>query len=98
MKIAAVQTERERMTDQNNYSNDNSSAVKKMQPSKSGRRTWIWIALVGIVIIAAVIAAVVLLRENGSPSETAETDPLNFAEVVITDLIQEMIQSQPINF
>lgn len=77
------------MTDQNNLSNNNPSAMDDIESSKSQRRTWIWIALVGIVIIAGVFAIVVLLQGNGSPSEAAETDPLNFAEVVITDLIQE---------
>jgi len=77
------------MTDQNNLSNNNLSAIDDAEPSKSQRRTWIWIVLVGIFVIAVVFAAVVLLGENGSPSEAAETDPLNFAEVVITDLIQE---------
>jgi peptidoglycan hydrolase-like protein with peptidoglycan-binding domain len=77
------------MTDQNNLSSNNPSAVEDAEPSKSQRRPWIWIALIGFVVIAAVFAAVVLLRENGSPTEAAETDTLNFAEVVITDLIQE---------
>ncbi len=53
------------------------------------RRPWIWPSLVGFVIVATVLAAVVLLRQNGSPVEATGADPLNFAEVVITDLTQE---------
>ena len=53
------------------------------------RRPWIRLILVGFVVVAAVLAAVVLLRENGSPAEATGAHPLNFAEVVITDLVQE---------
>lgn len=53
------------------------------------RRPWIRLSLVGLVIVAAVLAAVVFLQQNGSSSEAAEADPSNLAEVVITDLVQE---------
>jgi len=53
------------------------------------RRPWIWLSLIGLVIVAAVLAAVVLLPQNGSSAEATEADPLNFADVVITDLTQE---------
>jgi len=57
--------------------------------SRRSRRPWIWLILGAFVVIAAGVAAVLLLRENGSPAEASGTDSLNFAEVVITDLIQE---------
>ncbi len=53
------------------------------------RRPWIWLSLIGLVIVAAVLAAVVLLRPNDAPTANTATDPLNLAEVVITDLTQE---------
>lgn len=53
------------------------------------RRPWIWLGLIGLVIVAAVLAAVVLLPHNGSSAEATEADPLNLADVVITDLTQE---------
>jgi HlyD family secretion protein len=58
--------------------------------SETGRRLpWIWIGLIGLVIIAAVLAALFFLRQNGAPAASAETDSQNFADVVITDLTQE---------
>lgn len=77
------------MTDQNHLSENNPSIVDDAAPSKPPRRPWLRFVLVGFFVVATVIAAVVLLQENGSPTEAAEMDPLNFAEVVITDLIQE---------
>jgi peptidoglycan hydrolase-like protein with peptidoglycan-binding domain len=52
------------------------------------RRPWLRLALIGFVV-AAVLVAVVVFRENVSPTEATEDDPLNFADVVITDLVQE---------
>jgi peptidoglycan hydrolase-like protein with peptidoglycan-binding domain len=77
------------MKDNNALSDKISSIENDAAPSKPKRRPWISFALVGFVIIAVVLAAVVLLLENGSSTEAADADPLNFAEVVITDLIQE---------
>jgi len=68
------------MSDPATPSNDN---------SEPRRRPWIWLGLIGIVIVAAVLAAVVLRPQNGTFSEATETDPLSFADVVITDLVQE---------
>jgi len=53
------------------------------------RRSWIWLSLIGVVIVAAVLAAVVLLRPDDAPTAVAATDRLNFADVVMTDLTQE---------
>ena len=53
------------------------------------RRPWIWLALIGLLIVAAVLAVVVFLPQNGSLAKATETDPPNLAEVVITDLTQE---------
>jgi HlyD family secretion protein len=53
------------------------------------RRPWVWLSLVGLLIVAAVLAAVILLGQNGSSAEAAEVDLVNLAEVVITDLTQE---------
>jgi len=53
------------------------------------RRPWLRFVMVGLVVVAAVLAAVVVFQESVSPTETTEDDPLNFAEVVITDLVQE---------
>ena len=73
--------------------NDNTTQTEKNSPiadnTTPSKPKWIWFALVGVVLAAAVIAVVVLLPGNGSLTEDAEANPLNFAEVVITDLIQE---------
>jgi hypothetical protein len=53
------------------------------------RRPWLRLTLIGPVLVGAVLAAVVLFQENVSPTEATADDPLNFAEVVITDLVQE---------
>ena len=75
---------------------DNAAQTKKKSSieadtstSKPKRRPWIRFALVGVILVAVVLAAVFYLQENGTRSEAAEADPMNFAEVVITDLIQE---------
>lgn len=53
------------------------------------RRSWSRLVLIGLLVVVAVLAVVVLFQENVSPTEATEDDPLNFAEVVITDLVQE---------
>jgi peptidoglycan hydrolase-like protein with peptidoglycan-binding domain/multidrug resistance efflux pump len=77
------------MKDKNALSEEKLPNLDDAEHSKSQRRPWIRFALVGVVLVAVVLAAVFLLREYGSPADAAEMDPLNFAEVVITDLIQE---------
>jgi len=67
----------------------NPPAVENPGRTEPRRRPWIWLSLVGVVIVAAILAAAVLLREAGSPTEAGGADPLNLAEVVITDLVQE---------
>jgi peptidoglycan hydrolase-like protein with peptidoglycan-binding domain len=54
------------------------------------RRYWIGLILVGFVVVVASVAAVVFIWKNGSPAEATEAEELNFAEVVISDLIQEV--------
>jgi peptidoglycan hydrolase-like protein with peptidoglycan-binding domain len=77
------------MKDQNHLSEKNPSNEADAGPSKPQHRPWIRFALVGVVLIAVVFAVVILLQGNGSPAESADADSLNFAEVVVTDLIQE---------
>ncbi len=64
-------------------------ATPSNRNSESRRRPWIWTGLIGLVIVAAVLAAVVLRPQDGSFSGATEADPPNLAEVVITDLTQE---------
>jgi len=68
-----------------------SDSVTPPNSNEPRRRPWIWLSLIGLVIVAAVVAALVFLGQNGASAEAAATDPLNFAEVVITDLTQEEI-------
>ncbi len=51
------------------------------------RRSWLWIVLTGVVIVA--VASVAVVRPNNTPTADATADPLNFADVVIADLTQE---------
>jgi multidrug efflux pump subunit AcrA (membrane-fusion protein) len=68
------------------------------------RRLWLWLSLIGVVLVGAVFAALFFsqpngvptalaalrfLQPNGAPAAAAATDTSNFAEVVITDLRQE---------
>ena len=48
----------------------------------------VWLGLIGLLIVAAAVAAIVL-PQSGSLAEAAEADSLNWAEVVMTDLTQE---------
>ena len=57
--------------------------------SEPRRRSWIWLGLIAVVIVAVVLNAVLPLRPNGTPTTASATDPLNFADVVMTDLTQE---------
>jgi hypothetical protein len=77
------------MNDNSVQTEKNSITVDDEAIAEPKRRRWIWFALVGVVLAAAVFAVVVLLLGNGSSTEAAESDALNFAEVVTADLIQE---------
>lgn len=77
------------MTEHNSPSDKNPPIVDDAERSKPQRCPWLKLALVAFVIIAVVLAAVFLLQENTSPTTAAKSHPLNFAEVVITDLVQE---------
>ncbi len=64
--------------------------VQRSGTSMKNRRPWFWLILTGFVAVAAVIIAMVLSQIDGSPAAVSiEAEPLNFAEVVITDLVQE---------
>ncbi len=58
-------------------------------PSSPKSRSWVWISLGVMILIVAVLAVVFILPGTGTPSETIEVAPLNFTEVVITDLFKE---------
>ena len=77
------------MNDNTVQTEKNPPIVDDEAPAEPKRRRWIWFILVGVVIAAAVITAVVFLSGNGSLTEDVQANSLNFAEVVITDLIQE---------
>ncbi|MFC2046543.1 hypothetical protein ACFLTC_03370, partial [Chloroflexota bacterium] len=76
------------MSEQNPLSDDSPRASDESRPTKPRRRPWIGLGLV-VFVITAVSAAVVLLQTDVSPTEAGDADPLNFAEVVITNLVQE---------
>ena len=73
--------------------NDNTTQTEKETSktvtSNSKRRSWIWYTLGGMILIAVVLAGVIFLPGYGAPTMVTEANPINFAEVVITDLIQE---------
>jgi peptidoglycan hydrolase-like protein with peptidoglycan-binding domain len=77
------------MSDHEHPSEDNSTTVQSSVTKKPRRRPWIRLILGLIFVGVAIAAAVILLQENRSPANTTETEELNFAEVVITDLFQE---------
>jgi peptidoglycan hydrolase-like protein with peptidoglycan-binding domain len=77
------------MTDQLSHSDKTPPTVEDSVRTEPRRRPWIRLILVGFVVVATALVAVILLRENGSPTGAGGADALNFAEVVITDLIQE---------
>jgi peptidoglycan hydrolase-like protein with peptidoglycan-binding domain len=77
------------MTDQEIFTDPNSPIADDVDHSKSQRHPWSRIIPFGFIVIAAVLIAVVLLRQDGSSMEAGGDDPLNTAEIVITDLVQE---------
>jgi len=77
------------MTDQLSHTDNITPGAEGSVRKEPRCRPWIRLIPVGFVVAAAVLAAVVLLRENGSLTGAGRADPLNWAEVVITDLIQE---------
>jgi peptidoglycan hydrolase-like protein with peptidoglycan-binding domain len=60
--------------------------AKAVEGSNMAKR---WYFLGGVILIAVVMGGVYFLQLNGTSTEAAEPDPLNFAEVVITNLVQE---------
>jgi len=89
------------MSNQTKYNNTETSEAPA---PKTRRRSWPGWVIAGLVIIVAVVAAVNFIGTNGSAAETAAPGKLNFAEVVVTDLVQEetyngtlgTISSQPV--
>jgi len=57
--------------------------------SEPRRRSWIWLILMSVVIVAVTLAAVGLPRFSGAPNTSAATSEINFADVVMTDLTRE---------
>jgi peptidoglycan hydrolase-like protein with peptidoglycan-binding domain len=55
----------------------------------TARWRWALFILVGFVVVVATVVTVVLLLVNGTGTEANEVDSLDYAEVVITDLVQE---------
>jgi len=77
------------MNNNNAQPEKNPSNAADAAPSKPKRRRWVWYIFGGVILVAVVLAGVYYQQENGTPTEAAEEAPLNFAEVIITDLIQE---------
>jgi peptidoglycan hydrolase-like protein with peptidoglycan-binding domain len=77
------------MTAQKPLSDRTAPIVDDAERSRPRRRPWMGLALVGVIIFAGVLVVMFFLQENSSPTGSAENEPLNFAEVVITDLVQE---------
>jgi len=77
------------MSDHDHPSEENSTTMLNTGPTKPRRRPWVRLILVLIFAAVAIVSAAILLQENGSTPDITETDELNFAEVVITDLVQE---------
>jgi peptidoglycan hydrolase-like protein with peptidoglycan-binding domain len=67
----------------------NDNTVQTENQSKSKRRSWVWYILGTVILIAVVFAGYIFIQQNGNSSETVAVASLNFAEVIITDLIQE---------
>jgi len=77
------------MSDHDHTSGGNSTTMQDTGPTKPRRRPWIGLLLGFIFVAVAIVSSVTVLQENGSHASTTETEELNFAEVVITDLVQE---------
>ena len=77
------------MNNNNTQTEKKSSTVADAAGSKPKHRRWVRYILGGVILAAVVLAGVYYLQENGIPSEVAEEAPINFAEVILTDLIQE---------
>ncbi len=65
-------------------------SVQRSGNSTKKRRPWLWLVLAVLVVVAAVIIAKAFPQINGSTTAVgSEAEPLNFAEVVISNLVQE---------
>jgi peptidoglycan hydrolase-like protein with peptidoglycan-binding domain len=76
----------------NKMKNINVQPKKKLTKTEAEdpkRHNRMWNLLVGILLIAIVLVGVIFLPRISTSVEVIETVPLNFAEVIITDLIQE---------
>jgi len=77
------------MTERLPPSDNSPSTVAASVRTEPQRRVWIRYIPVVFVVVAVVLAAVILRPEYGSPTGAGGPDPLNFAEIMITDLVQE---------
>jgi len=75
----------EQFTEQEIYE----SSAAKDQRSQRNRRTWVWLVVAAVVVLAVGAGATMLLRSSGSAVAASGPDTLNFAEVMLDDLIQE---------
>lgn len=64
--------------------------INDTQHGKKKNRAWIWIVLILIIIVAIVVVQDFLTNNGTSTTEISETSELNFSEVIVTDLIQEL--------
>ena len=67
----------------------NTSFEAGSSPPNPKRRSWVWYTFGGMILVAVVLTGVIFLPGYDTPKDDTEADPINFAEVVITDLIQE---------
>jgi peptidoglycan hydrolase-like protein with peptidoglycan-binding domain len=58
-------------------------------PAKRKRRPWLIYLFSGWIIVVVGFVTVALLQTNGTTSETTVEESINYAEVIVTDLIQE---------
>ena len=67
----------------------NTSFEAGSSPPNPKRRSWVWYTFGGMILVAVVLTEVIFLPRYDTPKDDTEADPINFAEVVVTDLIQE---------
>jgi len=86
-------TSKDKLTEMKLTSEENSGQVdsnsRSGENSQPQRRPWILYILALIGLIGLIIIPVMLLQGNGSTSVNNGNEELNFAEVVLTDLVQE---------
>jgi peptidoglycan hydrolase-like protein with peptidoglycan-binding domain len=73
----------------NNHNTQPENPSPDASASKHEHRSWIRYIVGGVLLTALVLAGFIFLPRNDTSPEAGEADSLNFAEVVITDLVQE---------